>query len=935
MATTTFLFTDIEGSTRLWDADGDAMDTALRRHDAILEGAVSAAGGTVFKHTGDGMLAAFDSPGDAVVAAASAQRSFDGENLGVPIKVRMAIHAGEASERAGDFFGPALNRASRIMDAARGGQVLLSASAASLVRSFLPSDHGLDDLGEHRLKDLGEPEHLHQLTGPDLTADFGPVRSMGLRPNNLPVQLTSFVGREHELTEVVGLIGENRIVTLTGVGGVGKTRLAIQAAAESVDVFRDGVWLVELAPLSETGLVLPAIAAAAGITEEPSRPLIETVSRKLAGRVLLVIDNCEHLIDEAAKTVDELLRSCPDLRVLATSREGLAVGGERLWRCPSMDSHGDAVELFLDRAELVAGVDLDDEPSRTAIERICERLDGIPLAIELATARLKVFTPEQLAARLDDRFRLLTGGARTAMPRQRTLQAAMDWSHDLLPDHERILLRRLGVFHGGFTMDSAERVCSDDAVPAFEVLDLLTHLVDASLVAFDSHGSSPRYRLLETVRQYAMDRLFEAAEADTFRRRHAEEFEEIMREAEAGLLGPDADAWADRCRSEVDNVRAALTWASEADEHELAVRIAGSFGRYWAYAGLVVEARDRLSLIALHDHGDSVALSESLGWLSHFVQLEGDTEEAAVHADRALEVARRVGDQHVLLRALMVKANVLNSQGKPDAALDSYVEIAERARELGDDYLQIALFNIAMNAPGRNRHDESRRASAEMVELAESSGQGVAMAMARSVAALSAFFRDELEEARKHAMIGESYLVPGFPQPLAGIAITRASLALIDGDLDEAEAQAHRCLAATEQLGETDLLVLGHRTLAEIALRNGEIDTALDHVETSVATLLGRSDRPDDAAVLGSTLAAIALRVDELDLAMTVAELDRLRQLERDIRFPVPFARVAEQVYAEIEAAMPRDMAEAAKTRAAELKGREIVTLLEELRATR
>jgi tetratricopeptide (TPR) repeat protein len=283
----------------------------------------------------------------------------------------------------------------------------------------------------------------------------------------------------------------------------------------------------------------------------------------------------------------------------------------------------------------------------------------------------------------------------------------------------------------------------------------------------------------------------------------------------------------------------------------------------------------------------------------------------------------------------MVKANTLNSQGKQDAALESYVEIAERARELGDDYLQIALFNIAMNAPGRNRHDESRRAAAEMVELAESSGQGVAMAMARSVAAMSAFFRGELDEARRQATIGERHLVPGFPQPLAGIAITRANLAVIDGDLDEAEAQARRCLAATEQLGETDLMILAQRILAEIAAQRGEIDTALDHFETCIETLLGRTDRPDDAAFLGSTLAAIALGVRELDLAMTAAEVDRLRQLERDIGFPVPFAKVVEQVYSEIEAAIPPDRAEVAKRRAAELQGREIVTLLEELRATR
>jgi tetratricopeptide (TPR) repeat protein len=484
-------------------------------------------------------------------------------------------------------------------------------------------------------------------------------------------------------------------------------------------------------------------------------------------------------------------------------------------------------------------------------------------------------------------------------------------------------------------MDSAERVCAGDAVPDFEVLDLLTHLVDASLVAFDSHGSSPRYRLLETVRQYAMDRLLEAAEADTFRRRHAEEFEQMMREAETGLLGPDADAWADRCRSEVDNVRAALTWATEADEHELALQIAGPLGRYWSYAGLVAEARDRLSIIALHDHEDSVPLSEALGWLSHFLHLEGKTEEAAALADRALEVARRVGDQRALLRALMVKANVLSSQGKPDAALESYLEIAERARNLGDDYLQIALFNIAMAAPGRNRDDESRRAAAEMIELAESSGQGIAIAMARSVAAVSAFFRGDLDEAREHAAIGEHHLVPGFPQPIAGIAITSASLALIEGDLGEAETQARRCLAATEQVGQTDLMILGNRILAEIALRRGEIDPALDHFETAVETLFGRTDRPDDAAFLGSTLAAIALRLDELELAMTAAELDRLWQIEQDIRLPVPFALAVKQVYAEIVAAIPPEGAEAAAARAARLQGREIVTLLAELRAAR
>ncbi|MDX1690378.1 MAG: adenylate/guanylate cyclase domain-containing protein [Acidimicrobiia bacterium] len=933
MATTTFLFTDIEGSTRLWDAHGDAMARALEHHDTVIDEAVTARGGRLFKHTGDGHLAAFPSAPAAVEAAAAAQRNIAAADMGAvgTLRVRMGVHTGDAAERDGDFFGHTLNRTSRIMDAARGGQVLVSAATAALVRDDLPDGFGLDDLGEHRLKDLGEPERLHLLVGPGLSTDLGPVRSLERRPNNLPVQLTSFIGRERELAEVLELLDQHRIVTLTGVGGVGKTRLALQAAAESVDDHPNGVWFVELAPLSEQGFVLPAIAAAAGIVEEPTRPLIDTIARDLGGdSALLVVDNCEHLIDEVAKVTDDLLRACPDLRIIATSREGLAVSGERLWRCPSMRASDDAMALFMERAELVGGLG-DDPETRRAVERICRRLDGIPLAIELATARLKVFTPEQLAERLDDRFRLLTGGSRTAMPRQRTLQAAMDWSHDLLPDHERILLRRLGVFHGGFTLETVERVCSDETLPDFEMLDLVTHLVDASLVAFERGADEPRYRLLETVRQYAMDRLFDGGEAEEYRRRHAEEFERMMRGADVGLLGPDSDRWARVCREEADNVRAALTWASESGASALALRLAAAYGRYWFTAGQIVEGTERLTQILRADHEPSPDLAEANSWLAHFLFLQDKVAESKPFAERSLAVAESLDHPHALHRSLMVQANILNADWELEESIDAYVRIADLTRDAGSDYLTIALFNIAMNAPQVGRYEEAKAAADEMVEHADAGGQAYAIAIARSVGAVSAFFRGDLDEARRHVEVGERHTMEAFPLPANGLAMTRANLALVDGDLDEAERHIRRSLAVAEQVGQPQMADLGLRILGHIALRRGDADEAFEQFATVAGRVLARA-RPDDAAWLGADLAGVALERGEAELAATLMELDRLQRERRRWVLPVPWQAGYTELEQRIRDTVPSDRLEAATDRAASLEGRQIAELIDELR---
>src|SRR5262245_27401277 len=523
------------------------MRAALARHDALLRRAMRGHGGHVVKPTGDGLHAAFARAPDALGAALAAQRALAAEPWGLPtpLRARLGLHTGAAEERDGDYFGPAVNRAARVMQAGHGGQVLLSAVTAGLVRGELPAGAGLRDLGEHRLKDLLEPEGLVQLLAPGLPEHFPAPRTLGTHPNNLPLQLTSFVGRARALAAVHDLLGRARLLTLTGAGGCGKTRLALQAAAEAVDAHPDGVWFVDLAPLADAALLPAAVLAALGLQETPGRPAMAALVEHLRLRgLLLVVDNCEHLVDACARLVDALLRACPRLAVLATSREMLSVPGEAAWRVPSLAlpdawaptpaaddlARYEAIALFVERARLVQSDFVLAAANADAVRQVCGRLDGIPLALELAAARVRVLPVEQIAARLDDRFRLLTGGSRTALRRQQTLKALVDWSYDLLSGAERAVLRRLAVFSGGWALGAGEAVCADDPgagpsdavadVDRAEVLDVLTALVDKSLVQAEPRAGEERYRLLETIRQYAEDKLLDAGEAAAVRARH-------------------------------------------------------------------------------------------------------------------------------------------------------------------------------------------------------------------------------------------------------------------------------------------------------------------------------------------------------------------------------------------------------------------------------
>ncbi|MEX1286935.1 MAG: adenylate/guanylate cyclase domain-containing protein, partial [Acidimicrobiia bacterium] len=538
--TVSFLFTDVEGSTRLWEADHDAMAASLSLHDDLLRDAIAAHDGHVFSTAGDAFSVAFASADDAVAAALAAQLALAAADWpGPALRVRMGIHTGTADERDGDYFGPALNRAARLMSAGHGGQVLLSAVAAGLA-----TDAALRDLGRHHLKDLAEPEQVFELRHPGLEEIARPLRTSGGPRHNLPEPLTSFVGRRQELDDIGEALDRHRLVLLTGVGGTGKTRLAVEAGRLAAEGRPDGVWLVELAPVTDPDQVMAAIGSIWGLRPGEATSIEEVVVDHLADRdLLLIVDNCEHVLGGAAAAIRRIIEAAGEVTILATSRESLGVPGEvnlhvsSLAIDPDDPAHSDAVLLFTDRAGAVRPGFDPTGPELEAVVRICRRIDGIPLGLELAAARLRSMTPADLADRLDESFRILSGSAKTALPRQRTLQTTIDWSHDLLDPAEQAVFRRLAMFVGGFDLSAAEAVCVDDEVEDWAVIDHLDSLVDKSLLTV-SHGEHARFRMLEPIRQYAQERLHQSGESLAVLRRHAVPYRGVAATASSGTRGP-------------------------------------------------------------------------------------------------------------------------------------------------------------------------------------------------------------------------------------------------------------------------------------------------------------------------------------------------------------------------------------------------------------
>ncbi|MET0917912.1 MAG: adenylate/guanylate cyclase domain-containing protein, partial [Burkholderiales bacterium] len=668
-AVITYLLTEVEGSARLWEQEPERMPEAMARHDSIMRATVDGNRGALVKTTGDGALASFEDPLGALCATLELQRMLadPAATNGVRLPVRCGIHVGVSESRDKDFFGPAVNRAARIMSIAHGSQVLLSEAAALLLRGRLPTDVSLRDLGAVRLRDLSTVERVYQVLHPDLGGSFPALRSLEATPNNLPHQATTFIGREREIADARRELGKATLLTLVGAGGIGKTRLALQVAAEVLEDYPDGVWLVEFAPLNDARLVPQAVASVLGVKQEAGHSMTEALVKHIHDRrLLLVLDNCEHVVQTCAALAGRLMRRGPQARILASSREPLRVPGEVCFPVHALAVPGaqdsvaadalpqyPAVRLLVDRATAARPTFSLTEDNARAVAEICQRLDGIPLAIELAAARVRALSVESIAARLNDRFHLLTGGSRTALPRHQTLRALIDWSYDLLTESEGILFRRLAVFSGGWTLEAAEAVCSGDAVDESDVLNILTDLIDKSLVIVVAEGD--RYRLLETVRQYADERATQSGESDATRSRHLAFFLALAEKLAPELLGPEQAVALKRLDLERENILSAHGWCLRMEGGaEPNCRLVHAIKQYWFIRGQL-NLGHRVTLEAVQNaQGPTTGLSrcKALWVAGQIACVMARYDEAPLYLEESLQLARALGDSRMVVSVL-------------------------------------------------------------------------------------------------------------------------------------------------------------------------------------------------------------------------------------------------------------------------------------------
>jgi predicted ATPase/class 3 adenylate cyclase/DNA-binding CsgD family transcriptional regulator len=691
--TVTLLLADVEGSTRLWETQPDAMKAAFERLDQTLSDAIASRRGVrpVEQGEGDSFVIAFARAADAVACALDLQRA-----PLAPIKLRIGVHTGDIQLRdEGNYIGPTINRTARLRDLAHGGQTVLSGATEPLVVDQLPDDVTLTDLGTHSLRDLPRPERVVQLCHPDLHNDFPPLRTAHtVAAHNLPVELTNFIGRQAETTDLRGALASNRLVTLTGAGGAGKTRLALHVAADLAGKFGDGVCYVDLAPITHPDVVPVTAARALGLPDQPGRSTMDTLLRFIRDRqILMVLDNCEHLIDASAALVVALLGGSPTLTMLTTSREPLGVSGEATWQVPSLSLADDALALFADRARLAQADFTITDNNAADVAEICRRLDGMPLAIELAAARVRSLSLTEIVDSLHDRFRLLTGGSRTAVRRQQTLRASVDWSHALLTETERILFRRVAVFLGGFDLDAAQKVAGDDTLERYQVLDQLTLLVDKSLVVAENNAGRTRYRLLETVRQYALEKLGESGEADTVRSRHRDYYTSMAAELDAPARA-DHERRIRQAEIEMDNLRGAFGWSLENRDTELALALASSLQPLWWTRGRILEGRAWFNAALPDDPTDlDGAAAVHARALADKACLDTWTAGAASMggARKALKIARELDDPALLARALTACGFTAGYTDNAELAPTYFAEAADLARTLDDRWILIQI----------------------------------------------------------------------------------------------------------------------------------------------------------------------------------------------------------------------------------------------------
>ena len=826
--TVTLLLADVEGSTRLWETQPDSMAAALKDLNRIVDDLVASHNGVrpVEQGEGDSFVAAFARASDAVTCALQLQLA-----PLAPIRLRIGLHTGEIQLRNdANYAGPTINRAARLRDLAHGGQTVLSGATEPLVVDLLPADAWLTDLGVQPLRDLPRPERVVQLNHPDLRNDFPPLRSANnVARSHLPVQLTSFIGRSAQITDIQQILRDNRLVTLTGAGGVGKTRLAVQVAALAANEFGDGAWYVDLAPITDPAVVPVVVARTLGLPDQPGRSTMDTVTRFVRDRkMLLALDNCEHLLDASGALVISVLDAGQHVTVLTTSREPIGVAGELIWRVPSLTLDDEAVELFVDRARRTRPEFCLTEANSAAVAEICRRLDGMPLAIELAAARIRTLSLAQIVDSLHHSFRVLTGGARTAVRRQQTLRASVDWSHTMLTEPERILFRRLAVFMGGFDLDAAHAVGASTDMEQFQLIDLLGLLVDKSLVLAEEIGGSMRYRLLETVRQYGLEKLGESGEADTVRARHRDHYTTTAAELESQTKGDGTPLvpWAE---IEIDNLRAAYAWSRENAEFEAALGLVSSLQRLWLTRGRFREGLAGFEAIFADEryNDNDVAPVAWVGavadaavltvWVSVPASLE--------RAELALAAARKLDDQGLIVRTLM--ACGMLAAANPEIAGHYFAEATDLARATAD---WSALYHVrgyhAFVGSFVGDPIESQAAGEEGRDLADALGDGFMSRYCRVFLAMALWMQGELAKAAHifQSVVEEAQATEDRTHENMGLVGLGQMLAF-QGNTAAAHAAAQSALTAAAEMGGFNEDG-AYTALANAALANGDAAAA-------------------------------------------------------------------------------------------------------------
>ncbi len=919
--TITFLFTDVEGSTRLWEQHPRAMRAVMARHDRLLTEVFEQHDGMVVRPRGEGdsLFAVFVRASDAVAAALAGQRALLAEDWGEvgPLRVRMGLHTGEADLREGDYYGSAVNRCARIRAAGHGGQILLSHATAQLVRSALPAGSGLLDLGRHRLRDLAEGEQLFQIAAPGFPDVFPPLRTLDARPHNLPLQLTSFVGREQEATALAALLGQHRLVTLTGPGGTGKTRLALQVAAERLAAYADGVFFVDLAPLADPALVPSAVAQALGVAAFTELSIRESVLRFLRDKqLLLVLDNYEHLL-AAAEFAGALVQAAPLVSLLVTSRAPLRVRGEReyplaplpvpaeMLASPAALAENPAVALFVQRARDVRPAFALSGDNAATVAAICARLDGLPLAIELAAARVRVLSVAALLTRLAQRLPVLTGGARDVPARQQTLRDAIAWSYDLLRPAEQRLFRRLGVFAGGCTLELAEAVCNADGDLGLDVLDGVSSLVEKSLLRqADGLAGEPRYRMLETLREFALGELEASGEAETVRRHFAVQVLQLARHAAA------VNDWA-QLDAEFDNIRAVLGWCVERAELALGVRLYWTLGVYLLYRGASPEGEVWCQrLLALPEAAQPSVLRARL--LAHGrleLYAPGEQDRIVAGLEEAIALSRRFGDTRCLVNALASLVRLRLDQSNFDAAVslgEEALSLALEARAFETTaHLQTFLFQAAMFCGDLAAAEELIAANRALVATAGRTSSVQRIFSLMSEAQLAEAHGDAVQargfwEAALHEAAAEQ--TENSPVRMNGL-VRFAQFLLRQGDTRAAVAGCAESLAVQHRWGPYHHLYTTLHVLAQAAERCGlpamsacllaAIDDKkrreslseifLSHADYHAAVARARAEL-DEAAFAAAWAAGAALSADDaIEYGLkVVAQLQQVLATETD-----------------------------------------------------